>query len=82
MWAAVNADSEESRPAEQDPSSVQKKDDLPRSEFGPWKIPCVYAFFFFNSPRAEGSLFFCGGWGEGHYTAHKPSELNRIPACG
>ena len=65
--------------------SPKKKDDLPRSEFGPWKIPCVYAFFFFfKQPKNRGKLIFLWGWGggEGHYTAHKPSELNRIPACG
>ena len=55
MWAAVNADSEERRLAEQDPSSVQKKDDLPRSESGPWKIPCVYAIFF-KHPKSRGKL--------------------------
>lgn len=63
MWAAVNADSEESRPAEQDPSSVQKKDDLPRSEFGPWKIPCVYAFFFFLIAQEQREAYFSVGAG-------------------
>ena len=64
MWAAVNADSEESRTAEQDPSSVQKKDDLPRSEFGPWKIPCVYAFFFKTAQEQREAYLSVGvGWG-------------------
>ena len=63
MWAAVNADSEESRSAEQDPSSVQKKKMIYQGQnLGHGKFPVFMLFFFFlNSPRTEGSLSFCGG---------------------
>lgn len=64
------------------PHQFKKKMIYQGQNLGHGKFPVFMPFFFFNSPRAEGSLFFCGGWGEGHYTAHKPSELNRIPACG
>lgn len=64
VWVVVNADSEESRPAGQDPSSIRekqtKKDDLPRSEFRPRKIPCVYFIFFFLTAQEQREDDFCG----------------------
>lgn len=62
MCVVVNANSEESRQAGEDPSSIQgeNKDDLPRPELGPQKIPCVLHFFF-NNTKAEGRLFGGGG---------------------
>lgn len=55
MWAAANADSEESRPAEQDPSSVQKKMIYQGQNLGHGKFP-VFMPYFFKHPKSRGKL--------------------------
>lgn len=77
MWVVVNADAEESREAGQDPliGPKKKKDDLPRSEFGPWKIPCVYLFYFFSTAQEQREDYLFVGEGEKKKERKNPLQL-------
>ena len=65
------------------PHQSKKKMIYQGQNLGHRKFP-VFMLFFLKQPKSRGKLIFLSGWGggEGHYTAHKPSELNRILACG
>jgi hypothetical protein len=84
VWVVVNADLKKADWKGKAPPQSKKKKTKTMiyqgQNLGHGKF-YVYFIFFLNSTRAEGRFFFFL-WEKSPFTAHKPSELNRIPECG